>query len=122
MSLFLISYRRTAIFQLRREFAPTVSKIWFESLSVNVFPVSNFHNADNEYVIMNLVKNSISATTESILFLAGEFQRLRWSRIVCQTVYDFDDSLDILLRQGIKILCNGFLDLQLISCHDASVP
>jgi hypothetical protein len=110
------------IFWLRRGFAPIARKIWFDSLSIYVFPVSDFYDTDDEHFVMNFIEYSIDAATESILLFAGKFQRLRWARVVGQTVDGFNDALHILLREGIEVSRYRLLNSQLISCHGVLVP
>ncbi len=75
---------------------------------------------DGKYVILDLVNDAIVALSNPVQVSARELLTSGWAGIIRQGFDPLEDSSDVLLRGGAKILRHGFLEEQAISCHALS--
>jgi hypothetical protein len=90
----------TSVFWLRSG-GTIASKIWFDSVSVHVLPMADFHNAYQQDIVVDFVEHSVHSAPKSVLFCTGQFNRLRGARVVSQSLNGFYDPLDIPLRDWV---------------------
>jgi hypothetical protein len=57
--------------------------------------MADFHNADHQDIVLNFVKHAVYSASKSIFICAGQFSRLRGTRVVGKGLNGFYDPLDI---------------------------
>jgi hypothetical protein len=73
-------------------------------LAIDVAPVRDFYDENQQSLIFNLVDDSINALPDAISLLTREFFAAVRSGLVCEQTYALHDALDIEPRESAQVL------------------
>ncbi len=91
--------------------------------AIDVLSVSDFDDVDDQSIVFDAVNDAISALTDPIAILTGEFLGADGARIVAEFIDPLDDSLTVLLSgNGLDLLHGRGFDKNPISSHYVSDP
>jgi hypothetical protein len=79
--------------------------------------VDEFDNLDGEHVVLNGINNAIISLPNTITLLTGKLFTTRRSRIFFKKINSFDDALQVLLGNRVKVPYDGSFKIDLIFGH-----
>ena len=86
-------------------------------LAINIAPMANFYDPNDKLLILDGVDDAVISLPDTIALLTGEFFGPRWTGILFERIYPFNDALKIFFGDRVKILNSRAFKENLIFCH-----